>query len=93
MVRTSVHVTRGTADGPVAAMLPGSGSTADFVTRAFGPALDAAGFTLAVADPQPGPGLVAAAFAALDRAAARYDVRLVGGVSLGAHVAARWAAG
>ena len=69
-------------------MLPGSGSTADFVTRAFGPALDAAGFTLAVADPQPGPGLVAAAFAALDRAAARYDVRLVGGVSLGAHVAA-----
>ncbi|HEX5493121.1 MAG TPA: alpha/beta hydrolase [Mycobacteriales bacterium] len=91
-MRTRVHVTHGRDGRPVAVILPGTGSTADFVTRAFGPALDAAGLALASADPDPGPRVVHAAFGALDEAAARYDVRLVGGVSLGAQVAVRWAA-
>lgn len=91
-MRTSVHVTSGRPGLPVAVVLPGTGSTADFVTRAFGPALDAAGFALATADPEPGSDVVTAAFDALDEAVARYRPRLVGGVSLGAHVAARWAA-
>jgi pimeloyl-ACP methyl ester carboxylesterase len=73
-------------------VLPGSGSAAGFVTRAFGPALAAAGYALVAPEPEPGPGVVEAAFAALDDAVGRHDVRLVGGVSLGAHVAARWAA-
>ena len=91
-MRTSVHVTSGRPGLPVAVILPGTGSTADFVTRAFGPALDAAGFALATADPEPGSDVVTAAFDALDEAVARHRPRLVGGVSLGAHVAARWAA-
>lgn len=76
---------------PVAVVLPGSGSTAGFVRRAFGPALAAAGYRLVTPQPVAGPGVVAAAVAALDDACARYDVRLVGGISLGAHIAACWA--
>ncbi len=78
---------------PVAVVLPGAGSTADFVTRAFGPALAAAGYALVTAEPVAGPELPAAAFAGLDEAIGRYRVRLAGGVSLGAQLAVRWAAG
>jgi pimeloyl-ACP methyl ester carboxylesterase len=78
--------------GPVAVVLPGSGSSAEFVRRAFGPPLAAAGYALLAPEPVPGPDLVTAAVAALDDAVRRYDVRLVGGISLGAHIAARWAA-
>jgi pimeloyl-ACP methyl ester carboxylesterase len=79
---------------PVALILPGAGSSADFVARAFGPALRNAGYELVTPSPEPGPGVVAAAWAALDRAAAEHGpaLRLVGGVSLGAHLAARWTA-
>jgi hypothetical protein len=78
----------------VAVILPGAGSSADFVARAFGPALRAAGYVLVVPPPVPGAGVVAAAFRALDEAAGRYGraLRLVGGISLGAHLAARWTA-
>jgi pimeloyl-ACP methyl ester carboxylesterase len=79
----------------VAVVLPGAGSSADFVRRAFGRPLREAGYGLVVPDPVPGPDLVAAAFRALDEAVAEYGprLRLVGGVSLGAHTVARWAAG
>jgi len=76
----------------VAVLLAGSGSSADFVRRAFGAALAGAGYGLVAPEPVPGPSLVPAAFAALDDAVRREDVALVGGVSLGAHVAVRWAA-
>jgi hypothetical protein len=85
--------TSGRSDDPAAVLLPGAGSTADFVTRAFGPALAAAGYALVTADPVPGPNVVERALAGLDEAARSYEVRLAGGVSLGAQLAVRWAAG
>ncbi|MET0135846.1 MAG: alpha/beta hydrolase [Kibdelosporangium sp.] len=51
--------------------------------------LRALGIQLATPPPDPGPDLVGAYFAALDRAAGRPV--LIGGISLGAHVAAEWA--
>ena len=91
--RVPAVVEDGRVTRPVAVLLPGAGSSADFVRRAFGPAL--AGHELVAVPPAPGPSVVSAAFAALDAAAAAYGprLRLVGGVSLGAHVAARWAGG
>jgi hypothetical protein len=79
----------------VAVILPGAGSSADFVARAFGRPLRTAGYALVAPPPEPGPELVTGAFRALSDCAERYGSRLglVGGVSLGAHVAARWAAG
>jgi pimeloyl-ACP methyl ester carboxylesterase len=79
---------------PVAVILPGAGSSADFVARAFGPALHRCGYELVTPSPEPGPGVVDAALRALDEAAEKYGpaLRLVGGVSLGAHLAARWTA-
>jgi pimeloyl-ACP methyl ester carboxylesterase len=80
---------------PVAVILPGAGSSAGFVARAFGGPVRAAGYELVAPPPVPGAGVVAAARRALDEAAATYgtSLRLVGGVSLGAHTAARWAVG
>jgi pimeloyl-ACP methyl ester carboxylesterase len=80
------------AGDPVAALLPGSGSSGDFIRRAFGPPLAAAGYRLVAPEPRPGADVVAAATAALAETVRRHRVRLVGGVSLGAHVAATWAA-
>ena len=79
----------------IAVVLPGAGSSAEFVRRAFGRPLREAGYGLVAPAPVPGADLVTAAFRSLDAAAAEYGsrLRLVGGVSLGAHVAARWAAG
>ena len=75
-------------------LLPGAGSSADFVSRAFRRPLEAAGYELVAGAPTPGPAVVEAAFGILDAARRAYGPRLgiVGGVSLGAHVAARWAA-
>ncbi len=75
-------------------VLPGAGSSADFVRRAFLRPLREAGYLLVAPPPVPGPDLVRAAFRSLDAAAAEYGprLRLVGGVSLGAHTAARWTA-
>jgi pimeloyl-ACP methyl ester carboxylesterase len=84
--------TRGYEPGGAAAvLLPGSGSSADFVRRSFGPALP--GWELITPEPVPGASVVASAGADLDAAVRRYGARLAGGVSLGAHIAARWAAG
>ena len=75
-------------------VLPGAGSSADFVRRAFLRPLRAAGYGLVAPEPVSGADLVRASFRALDAAAAEYGprLRLVGGVSLGAHTAARWTA-
>jgi pimeloyl-ACP methyl ester carboxylesterase len=75
----------------VAVILPGTASTADFVQRAFGPALAAFGIGL-VSDDPPRDGDVAGQCAALAEAVERHRPVLVGGVSIGAHLAARWAA-
>jgi pimeloyl-ACP methyl ester carboxylesterase len=78
----------------IAVVLPGAGSSAEFVRRAFARPLRDAGYRLVAPEPVPGPDLVPASFRALDAAAETYGprLRLVGGVSLGAHTAARWTA-
>jgi pimeloyl-ACP methyl ester carboxylesterase len=88
-------IRHGTVDAPVAVVLPGSGSTAEFVGRAFAGPLTAAGYTLLTADPPPFradvPDPADAWARVLDALAAREPLAVVGGVSLGAHAAARWA--
>lgn len=75
----------------VALVLPGSGSDDVFIREAFGPALAAAGIELRTH--RPGPSVVSDYLRALDDAAGATNGRLlVGGVSLGAHVATQWAA-
>lgn len=71
-----------------AVLLPGSGSDADFVLRAFAPLTAQCARTVAV-DATP-PSVVAGYRAALDAAAADGSI-LVCGVSLGSAVAANWA--
>jgi hypothetical protein len=61
---------------------PGTASTADFVGRAFAAPLAALGIGLVSGDAPTDP-------AALDEAVARYRPVLVGGVSIGAHLAVR----
>src|SRR5260221_24952 len=76
-----------------AVVLPGSGSTADFVTRAFGPPLAAAGYALVAVDPPTGPDAVAEAFRALDAASRRDRPELARGLSPRPHplaVAREW---
>ena len=80
----------GPPSGPRALLLPGTASTAEFVARAFGPALAAAGFGLVSGELTPGAD-DDGALAELDRAVARFRPALVGGVSRGAHLAVRWA--
>jgi pimeloyl-ACP methyl ester carboxylesterase len=88
---TGMWIRYGEPAAPTAVVLPGSGSTAEFVARAFtGPVL-AAGYTLVTADPPRAVGDPADEWGeALDDLPSR--PALVGGVSLGAHAAARWAA-
>jgi pimeloyl-ACP methyl ester carboxylesterase len=85
----------GEVGAPAAVVLPGSGSTAEFVARAFAAPLAATGHALVTADPPAGrpedPDPAASWGLALDALAAREPLALVGGVSLGAHAAARWA--
>ncbi len=77
----------------MAVVLPGTASSADFVTRAFGPPLASVGLALVTGD-APRGGLVGpTSLAALTDAVAEHAARVVGGISLGAHLAARWAAG
>ncbi|OHT88002.1 hypothetical protein [Mycobacteroides saopaulense] len=69
--------------------MPGTGSDDNFVSRAFGPALAAAGATLIAVRPEPND-LVNGYVRALDRAALRGPI-VVGGVSIGTAVALTWA--
>jgi pimeloyl-ACP methyl ester carboxylesterase len=73
-------------------VLPGSGSDARFVRISFGPALASMGVTLHAVAPRPGRDVVAGYRATLDAALDGPGPLLVGGVSLGAHVATAWAA-
>src|SRR5215207_1310825 len=73
------------ADGrPIAVLLPGAGSSAGFVRRAFAGPLAAGGYELLAHEPLPGAQVVRAAAEALNAAARAYGprLRLVGGVSL-----------
>jgi pimeloyl-ACP methyl ester carboxylesterase len=88
--------------GPAAVVAHGVGSTADFVTRAFGPALAAAGYRLVAPDlrghgastplPDTADHSMDAHVEDLTALVDRVSAALVGGVSLGAHVAALVAA-
>lgn len=73
-----------------AVLLPGSGSDADFVSRAFAPLTGRCAAVVACEATE--PTVVGGYIAALDRAAGNGPV-LACGVSLGAVVAARWALG
>lgn len=70
-------------------LLPGTGSDDDFVYRAFAGPLHEAGAVVVAVPPQPGR-LVAGYVDALDEAS-RDGAIAVGGVSIGAAVAATWA--
>lgn len=82
--------------GLTAVVLPGSGSDDRFVRAAFAGPSDRLGIRLIAPPPQRGRNLVAGYRAALDAALAGTadgaGPLLVGGISLGAHVAASWAA-
>ena len=73
-----------------AVLLPGTGSDADFIQRAFAPLADALELELIAVQPDP-TRLIASYLAALDQAAAQHDQLVVGGVSIGAMVAVSWA--
>jgi len=77
--------------GVRAVLLPGSGSDERFVRNVFSAVLRAFGITPVTPVPRPGPGVVDGYRAALDAAAAEPGALLVGGISLGAHVATAWA--
>jgi pimeloyl-ACP methyl ester carboxylesterase len=69
-------------------LLPGTGSDADYVERAFSPALLGAGADVRAHEPRPRQ-LIDGYWAALDDAAREQPIA-IGGVSIGAAVAARW---
>ncbi|GAA2967585.1 alpha/beta fold hydrolase [Actinokineospora diospyrosa] len=74
---------------PTAVLLPGTGSDEVFVRSVFAGPLAAVGVELRTPRPRPGKELVRAHLATLE---ATDGPVLVGGISLGAHLAARWAA-
>lgn len=77
---------------PIAILLPGTGSDEVFVAAAFDRPLREQGIRLIAPPPEPGEHLVRAASQALDAAAREAaEPVIVGGISLGAHVAAAWA--
>ncbi|MCW1959726.1 MAG: alpha/beta fold hydrolase, partial [Mycobacterium sp.] len=76
--------------GVVTVLLPGTGSDDDYLQRAFAEPLREAGAILITVPPDPGR-LVAGYLAAMDSAAEQSGRIAVGGVSLGALVATRWA--
>lgn len=78
-----------TLRGVLAVLLPGTGSDDDYLRRAFGGPLRDTGATVMAVAPHP-RGVVAGYRRALDEAAAAGPIA-VGGVSLGAAVAAAWA--
>ena len=74
-----------------AVMLPGAGSDERFIRSVFARPLAGIGIRLIAPAPRAGADVVAGYRRALDAAAGSGPL-LVGGISLGAHVAARWAA-
>jgi hypothetical protein len=93
----TTHLTRSRDERSVdrdvrAVLLPGSGSDDRFVRSAFARPLAAFGITAVTPVPRRDAGVVDGYRAALDAAAAVPGPLLVGGISLGAHVATGWAA-
>lgn len=89
---TAVDTAVDTAASPtptVCVALPGTGSDADFVRRAFGPAALASGMELVAVEPS--RDLIGGYRAALDAVAAQGAAMVIGGVSIGAAVALDWA--
>lgn len=76
--------------GVTAVLLPGTGSDDDYVRRAFSHPLEQVGAELITHRPQPA-SLIEGYLGALDAAAERSGPIIVGGVSIGAAVAAAWA--
>jgi pimeloyl-ACP methyl ester carboxylesterase len=76
--------------GVITVLLPGAGSDEEYLRCAFGRPLGDAGAVLRAAAPEPA-GLVAGYRRVLNEAAAAHGRIAVGGVSLGAAVAAHWA--
>ena len=76
--------------GETAVILPGTGSDEVFVASVFAGPLAAVGLDLVAVRPRPGKDLVSDHLAALDAAAEQGPI-VVGGISLGAHLAAEWA--
>lgn len=85
--------TRAAGRHPLAVLLPGTGSDEVFVRAAFADPLAALDIPLLAPPPVPGPDVLTHHRAALDWSAAAGRPLLVGGVSLGAHVAVEWALG
>jgi pimeloyl-ACP methyl ester carboxylesterase len=75
-----------------AVIAPGTGSDEMFVRGAFERPLTTLGMRLHAPPPVPGHGLVDGFMREFDNTAAEGRSIVVGGVSLGAHLAARWAA-
>jgi pimeloyl-ACP methyl ester carboxylesterase len=75
--------------GVTTVLLPGTGSDDDYVRRAFSGPLDSVGASLVTPPPQP-DRLIDGCLSALDDAASKGPIA-VGGVSIGAAVAAAWA--
>ncbi|HWC81597.1 MAG TPA: alpha/beta hydrolase [Pseudonocardiaceae bacterium] len=71
-------------------LLPGTGSDEVFVTEAFATPAAEFGWRPVAVPPVPGPALAEEFLAALDRAAEAGPI-VVGGISLGAHLAVEWA--
>lgn len=80
------------SDRPAAVVLHGAGSVADLVVRAFRAPLAAAGLRLVTYELRRGGVGVEAHLDDLAGAVTRTGARVVGGVSLGAHTAIRYAA-
>ncbi|HEX4222020.1 MAG TPA: alpha/beta hydrolase [Pseudonocardiaceae bacterium] len=76
--------------GEIAVILPGTASDEVFVAAVFAGPLAAVGIDLLAVAPRPGKDLVNEHLRAMDTAARRGPV-VVGGISLGAHLAACWA--
>ncbi len=76
--------------GETAVILPGTASDEVFVSSVFAGPLAAVGIDLLAVRPVPGKELVREHLAALDKAAIAGPI-VVGGISLGAHLAAEWA--
>ncbi len=75
-----------------AVLLPGAGSDERLVRSVFAGPLAGVGVELIAPAPRPGTDVIVGYREALDRAVDEPGSLLVGGISLGAHVAARWAA-
>lgn len=78
-------------DTLAAVVLPGTGSDAEFAGDAFSAAFASVGLTTIPVEPDP-TGVVESYVAALNAATRRHGRIVVAGISLGAAVAARWAA-